>query len=76
MTAKRNLERYIATDPAFQTTRECKFLRALIEAVENGDVQAFSTACMDYDQIMKLDNWKTGILLKIKKTLDEEPGLT
>ena len=76
MTAKRNMERYVSLDPAFSTKREAKLLNALIESVEAGDVQGFATACRDYDQIMKLDNWKTGILLKIKKTIDEEPGLT
>lgn len=76
MTAKRNLGKYESTDPSFSTTREAKLLRALIEAVESGDLQAFATACRDYDQVMKLDNWKTTILLKIKKTIDDEPGLT
>lgn len=70
------MERYISLDPSFATTREAKLLNALVEAVEGADVQAFATACRDYDQIMKLDNWKTGILLKIKKTIDEEPALT
>lgn len=70
------MQKYESLDPAFMTTREAKFLSALIEAVEGGDLQGFATACRDYDQIMKLDNWKTTILLKVKKTIDEEPGLT
>lgn len=76
VTAKRDLDRHDSLDPGFSMTRESKFLRALIEAVESGDGQAFATACREYDQVMKLDNWKTTILLKIKKTIDEEPGLT
>ncbi|EJD04098.1 vesicular-fusion protein SEC17 [Fomitiporia mediterranea MF3/22] len=76
VTAKRNLDRYESLDPGFSTRLEGKFLRKLIEAVESADVQAFSTACKDYDEVMKLDAWKTAILLKVKKTIDEEPGLT
>ena len=60
-------------------TREAKFLGALIDVVEQSDLEGFSTACRDFDQVSKLDNWKTQILLKIKETinesLDEGPGL-
>ncbi|KAI5121263.1 hypothetical protein M0805_002308 [Coniferiporia weirii] len=76
VTAKRNMDNYRRSDPSFTSTREAKLLSALIEAVESGDLEAFATACRDYDQITRLDNWKTTILLKIKKTIDEEPGLT
>ncbi|KAL5495409.1 SEC17 [Sanghuangporus weigelae] len=76
VTARRNLQKYDTLDPSFMTTREAKLLTALIEAVEGSDLEAFATACRDYDQVMRLDNWKTTILLKIKKTIDEEPGLT
>ena len=63
-------------DSTFASTREHKFLTELILAVEGGDAQAFATACASYDQITKLDNWKTNILLKVKKTIDDEPALT
>lgn len=76
MTAKRNMEKYYTLDTTFSSTREAKFVNALIEVVEAGDVQGFTAACVDFDQVMRLDNWKTNILLKIKKTIDEEPTLT
>lgn len=58
------------------STREAKFLNALLEAVEAGDQEAFTGAVVEFDQVTKLDNWKTGILLKIKRGIEEEPTLT
>jgi alpha-soluble NSF attachment protein len=31
---------------------------------------------VEFDQVTKLDNWKTNILLKIKRGIQEEPSLT
>ncbi|TDL28635.1 vesicular-fusion protein SEC17 [Rickenella mellea] len=76
VTAKRNMSKYASLDVSFPTTREAKFINALIEAVEAGDQESFTAACVDFDKVMKLDNWKTSILLKIKKNIDEEPSLT
>ncbi|KZS95995.1 vesicular-fusion protein SEC17 [Sistotremastrum niveocremeum HHB9708] len=75
VTAKRNMARYGQLDTTFPSTREAKFVMALVEAIEAGDLQQFSTVVGEYDQVTKLDNWKTSILLKIKRTLDEEPDL-
>ena len=36
----------------------------------------FTGAVYEYDQVMKLDNWKTNILLKIKRGIQEEPSIT
>ncbi|KAJ8083873.1 vesicular-fusion protein S17 [Marasmius tenuissimus] len=71
ITAKRNLQKYTNQDATFSSTREAKFLTALIEAVQAGDEQAFTGAVVEFDQVTKLDNWKTNILLKIKRGLGE-----
>ncbi|KAK2461949.1 hypothetical protein APHAL10511_006412 [Amanita phalloides] len=76
VTARRNMQRYIGQDPSYETTREAKFIKALIEVVEGGDTEAFTRAVYEFDQVVKLDNWKTGILLKIKRAIQDEPGLT
>jgi len=76
VTARRNLARYATQDVTFPSTREAKFLNALVDAVEAGDQEAYTGAVVDYDQITKLDNWKTSILLKIKKGIQDEPSLT
>lgn len=68
--------KYGNQDTTFMSTREAKFLNALLEAVEAGDQEAFTGAVVEFDQVTKLDNWKTGILLKIKRGIEEEPTLT
>ncbi|KAJ7071074.1 vesicular-fusion protein SEC17 [Mycena amicta] len=78
ISAKRNFAKYSNQDPSYPSTREAKFVQALIEAVEAGDGEAFTAAVVEFDQVTKLDNWKTGMLLKIKRTLQEaeaDPGI-
>jgi len=69
------MQKYSTQDPAFPSTREAKFITALAEAVEAGDQEAFTGAVVEFDQVTKLDNWKTSILLKIKRSIHEEGGL-
>ncbi|KJA29442.1 hypothetical protein HYPSUDRAFT_32903 [Hypholoma sublateritium FD-334 SS-4] len=76
VTAKRNMQKYSNQDVTFSSTREAKFVNALVEAFENGDQDAFTAAVYEFDQVTKLDNWKTSILLKIKKEIGEELRLT
>lgn len=76
VTAKRNLTKYSTQDATFSSTREAKFVQALIEAVEAGDTEAYTGAVVEFDQVTKLDNWKTNILLKIKRSIGDEMGLT
>lgn len=74
MTVKNNLQKYGTQDVTFPSTREAKFLTIITEAFEASDEEAFTGAVVDFDQVTKLDNWKTAILLKIKRALqsDEE----
>ncbi|KIY64812.1 vesicular-fusion protein SEC17 [Cylindrobasidium torrendii FP15055 ss-10] len=75
--ARRSIQGYQAQDMAFGSTRECKFLIALIESFEAGDIEGFTGAVVEFDQVTKLDNWKTNILLKIKRDVQsDEPGFT
>ena len=76
MSARRNLQRYGQQDITFPSTREAKFITALLEALEEGNEEAFTNLVFEYDQITKLDNWKTAILLKIKRGIQQAPGLT
>ncbi|KAI6153627.1 soluble NSF attachment protein [Pisolithus tinctorius] len=75
ITAKRNIQKYMAQDPTFASTRECKFVNAIIDAIQADDQQAFTGCVVEYDQVTKLDNWKTSILLKIKRTIESEPTI-
>ncbi|KAF8642381.1 hypothetical protein AX16_009649 [Volvariella volvacea WC 439] len=75
VTARRNVNKYNQQDNTFSSTREAKFVNVLIEAVEAGDQELFTGAVVEFDQMTKLDNWKTNILLKIKRgILAEDDG--
>lgn len=74
--AQRALAKYNDIDPTFSSTREAQFLKSILGAVQAGDVEAFTNHVIDFDSVMKLDNWKTTILLRIKKSIHEEPSLT
>jgi len=76
ISAKRDLDAYVSKDITFGSTREAQFVQKLIEAVENDDVDDFTAAVAEFDKVTRLDNWKTAVLLKIKKEMLREPNLT
>ncbi|KAI0304695.1 vesicular-fusion protein SEC17 [Russula brevipes] len=76
VSARRNLQRYVQADTTFSSTREAKFINALLEALEQGNEEDFTNVVFEYDNVTKLDNWKTAILLKIKRGIQQAPGLT
>lgn len=75
LNAQHGIERYIQMYPAFQDSREYKLLMTLIEHMEEQNVDGFTDAVKEYDSISRLDQWYTTILLRIKKTLNENPDL-
>jgi hypothetical protein len=38
--------------------------QALVDAMEAGDVDAFTTAVADFDSLTRLDAWKTTLLVR------------
>ncbi|KAK4698130.1 alpha-soluble NSF attachment protein, partial [Phenoliferia sp. Uapishka_3] len=76
VSTKRAYDNYAAADGTFASTREAKFLVAITDAFDAGDPDTYTGAVAEYDRLTKLDNWKTGILLKIKNAIAEEPGMT
>lgn len=72
--AQRSLDEFSQKDLTFPTTREAKLAKELIDACEEADVERYTAAIFQYDQTSKLDNWKTRILLHIKKALEEDEG--
>jgi len=75
ITARKSIERYQDLDVSFGGDRDCKLLLALCDAMDNKDVEAYTTAVRDYDKISRLDHWKTNILLRAKKKIEEDPLL-
>lgn len=71
ISVQRALEKYRDMDPSFTTTREHQLLVDLTESIEAGDADKFSEKLFQYDQMSKLDKWKTSILLQIKSKIEE-----
>lgn len=57
--ARNAVGRYTDLDYSFSGSRECKFLTHLVEAVEAGNVDAYTDHVYNYDSVSKLDSWKT-----------------
>jgi len=70
--ARQKLEEFNAADYTFETMREGQFFSNLLQAVEGFDLDGFTDHCFKYDNITKLDPWKTSILVKIKRTIQQE----
>ncbi|KAF2768674.1 TPR-like protein [Teratosphaeria nubilosa] len=68
----RALESYRDMDPAFASTREHQLLVDLATAVENGDQEMFADKLFQFDQMSKLDKWKTTLLLRVKEGIEEK----
>ncbi|ENN74327.1 hypothetical protein D910_12797 [Dendroctonus ponderosae] len=75
LNAQHALDRYLQQYPAFQDSREYKFIKALIEQIEEQNVDGFTEAVKDYDNISRLDPWYTTLLLRVKKQLNGDPNL-
>lgn len=67
----RALENYRDIDNTFAATREHQLLVDLVQAVEAGDQEGFADKLFQFDQLSKLDKWKTTLLLRIKNSIEE-----
>jgi alpha-soluble NSF attachment protein len=72
--AEQALSKYEGVDYTFSESREGKFSRQLVECVEGFDAEAFATACFEYDRISKLDPWKTSMLVRVKRSIQDDAG--
>jgi len=69
------VQRFTNMDPTFDSTRECQFLKNIMTDFEANDVESFTNHVVEFDSFIKLDNWKTTALLRIKRHLRNEPSL-
>jgi len=67
----RALESYRDIDPSFVSTREHQLLVDLVQAIEQSDQEAFTDKLFQFDQLSKLDKWKTTLLLRVKGNVEE-----
>lgn len=42
-----------------------------MQTIEQGDQDAFADRLFQYDQLSKLDKWKTTLLLRVKGNIEE-----
>lgn len=69
--AQRALEKYREMDPSFATQREHMLLVDLSDAIEAKNQEQFTDKLFQFDQISKLDSWKTTILVRVKNAIEE-----
>ncbi|KAM8853750.1 alpha-soluble NSF attachment protein-like isoform 2-T2 [Synchiropus picturatus] len=69
LNAKLAVQRYQEMFPAFSDCRECKLLKKLLEAGEEGDVDAFTNAVKQFESITRLEPWASSLLLRVKDTI-------
>lgn len=74
--ARRAIESYPTIDATFAGSKEDQFLQDILTAMEKGDSQEFTDKVYAFDQLTRLDNWKTTMLLRVKNQFAEEPDLT
>lgn len=66
-----DIERYKDMDYTFGNSRECKLIEKLMQCLDDYDVDAFTDAVYDFDQISTLDPWRTARLLNVKQTIQK-----
>ncbi|CAM1503872.1 Fc.00g014630.m01.CDS01 [Cosmosporella sp. VM-42] len=69
--AQRALEKYREMDPSFATQREHMLLVDLCEAIEAKSQEQFADKLYQFDQVSRLDKWKTTILVRVKNAIEE-----
>mmetsp|Transcript_38722 Transcript_38722/g.81126 ORF Transcript_38722/g.81126 Transcript_38722/m.81126 type:complete len:317 (+) Transcript_38722:195-1145(+) len=74
--ASQAMAQFDSLDYTFGDSREGKFANQLVGCVEEFDPEGFATACFEYDRISKLDPWKTSMLCKVKRSIDDSTGGT
>lgn len=70
------LQKFENLDFTLGDSREGKFSAKLIECVENFDSDEFATACFEYDRISKLNPWQTSMLVRVKRCIEDQTGLS
>jgi len=64
------IEDYKDLDVHFGTSYECKLLDGIVQAFEKKSVTDFKKALREYDNVQKLDAWKTPMFLKVLSVLE------
>mmetsp|Transcript_21207 Transcript_21207/g.63819 ORF Transcript_21207/g.63819 Transcript_21207/m.63819 type:complete len:295 (-) Transcript_21207:1757-2641(-) len=68
---QRAIEKYEDIDLQFAGSREGNLLKDLAADLEAGEGQSFADHLAEFDSMTRLDKWKTTLLLKVKKRIEE-----
>lgn len=69
------LDKYKGLDSTFGGTRECQLIEQLLNAWDQDSVKDFEEHLSQFDRLLPLDDWKTSLLLRVKKYFEEDPGV-
>jgi alpha-soluble NSF attachment protein len=69
------LDKYVSLDSGFASSRERQLIDEIVGAWQNDDLDSFTQSLTQFDRIIPLDEWKTMLLLRIKKLFEQEPDL-
>uniref|UniRef100_A0A8D3DLV9 NSF attachment protein alpha n=1 Tax=Scophthalmus maximus TaxID=52904 RepID=A0A8D3DLV9_SCOMX len=72
LNAKLAVQKYEEMFPAFSDSRECKLMKKLLDAYEEQNMDAYTDSVKEYDTVSRLDQWLTTMLLRIKKTVQDD----
>ncbi|KAK7197209.1 SNAP protein [Novymonas esmeraldas] len=64
------LQQYLSADIYLKNTREAEFLQLILDAVTDNDVDKFELGVSLLQDIRKLDDWKTHVLLVVKHNME------
>ena len=64
------IAKYKGIDLQFEGSREAMLLDQILGAFQNTSVEQFATALAEFDRVIRLDAWKTKILLEAKRRLE------
>lgn len=73
--AERSLQEVVGANPGWERSREFSLLDQVIKAFQERDPNAFAQALAEYDQVKRLDNWMTEVLLEIRKLIEGEEDI-
>ena len=65
--AKRKMDEYLQTNPAWRRTTECTFLNDIIAKIEEQDIMGYDEAVQKYQTRMSVDKWVRDTLLDLRK---------
>lgn len=66
------LKKYEDVSPSFGDSREAKFIKEVLSALEDQNEENFTQSVANFDKISRLDPWATALLVKVKRSINKE----